>query len=68
HHRLITPDRVAFVEQDTVMAEAAHLLVSRKITGRIAYSQQILAEYGLGPDPADDMVVDQHPRAKRRPG
>ena len=67
HHQLITPDREAFVEQDTVMAEAAHLLVSRDITGRIAYSQQILAEFGLGPDPAEDIVVARHPRANRRP-
>jgi len=67
HHQLITPDREAFVEQDTVMAEAAHLLVSGDVTGRIAYSQQILAEFGLGPEPAEDMVVGQHPRARRRP-
>jgi hypothetical protein len=32
------------------------------LTGRIAYSQQLLWELGLGPEPLAELLVDQHPR------
>lgn len=67
HHRLITPEREAFVEPESVMAEAAHALVSGDLTGRIAYSQQLLAELGLGHAPAEALLVGEHPRARQQP-
>ena len=70
HHKLITPDRQAFVEPVQVMAEAALELVSgdpMEMTGRIAYSQQLLAELGLGPEVAAEFLVGEHPRSHPRP-
>ena len=55
-----------YVEDDTVMAEAAHRLVQGDLTGRVAYSQQLLAEFDLGPDPLPDMLVAEHPRSEPR--
>jgi len=49
-HRLIPPGREDMAEPPEVMAEAALLLCSREpkeLTGRIAYSQQILEEFGI---------------------
>jgi citronellol/citronellal dehydrogenase len=65
HHELITPGRESWVEPESVMARAALALVTAdpaKITGRIAYSQQILHELGLGPAPDPKLVVAAHPR------
>jgi NAD(P)-dependent dehydrogenase (short-subunit alcohol dehydrogenase family) len=50
HHRLIPPGREDLAEPPEVMAEAALLLCSREpreLTGRIAYSRQILEEFGV---------------------
>ena len=66
HHQLMRPGREAYVEDDTVMAEAAHRLVQGDLTGRVAYSQQLLAEFDLGPDPLPDMLVAEHPRSEPR--
>jgi NAD(P)-dependent dehydrogenase (short-subunit alcohol dehydrogenase family) len=49
-HRLIPPGREDIAEPPEVMAEAALVLCSREpkeLTGRIAYSQQILEEFGV---------------------
>jgi citronellol/citronellal dehydrogenase len=49
-HRLIPPGREDLAEPPEVMAEAALVLCSREpteLTGRIAYSQQLLAELGV---------------------
>jgi NAD(P)-dependent dehydrogenase (short-subunit alcohol dehydrogenase family) len=49
-HRLIPPGREDMAEAPEVMAEAALLLCSREpkaMTGRIAYSQQLLEEMGV---------------------
>ena len=49
-HRLIPPGREDMAEPPAVMAEAALLLCSREpkeLTGRIAYSQQLLEEFGI---------------------
>ncbi len=49
-HRLIPPGREDLAEAPEVMAEAALLLCSREpkeMTGRIAYSQQLLEEMGV---------------------
>jgi NAD(P)-dependent dehydrogenase (short-subunit alcohol dehydrogenase family) len=65
HHQLITPGREHYVEPESVMAEAALALVSgrpRALTGRIAYSQQLLWELGMGPRPDETMLVGDHPR------
>ena len=54
HHQLITPGRERDVEPEEVMARAALQLVSGDpavLTGRIAYSAQLLHELGLGPAP-----------------
>ncbi|MCC6437708.1 MAG: SDR family NAD(P)-dependent oxidoreductase [Acidimicrobiales bacterium] len=65
HHQLITEARRDDVEPESVMAAAALALVSgvpRRLTSRIAYSQQLLAELGLGPAPRPDQTVSAHPR------
>lgn len=64
HHRLITPEREHLVEQPDVMAAAALALVTDPpgLTGRIAYSQQLLWELGLGPEPLAELLVGEHPR------
>ncbi|HYZ93082.1 MAG TPA: SDR family NAD(P)-dependent oxidoreductase [Actinomycetota bacterium] len=49
-HRLIPPGREDIAEPPEVMAEAALVLCSRdpkELTGRIAYSQQLLEEVGV---------------------
>lgn len=49
-HQLIPPGREDIAEPPEVMAEAALLLCSRdpkELTGRIAYSQQLLEEFGV---------------------
>jgi len=66
HHRLITPERQPHVEHEGVMAAAALALVSGDadtMTGRIAYSAQLLAELGLGPEPLPEFRVGDHARA-----
>ncbi len=65
HHQLITPDREAWVEDESMMARAALELVSGPLTGRVAYSHQLLAELGLEDPPADWLLVADHPRAQR---
>ncbi len=67
HHRLVTPEREAWVEDESVMARAALELVSGELTGRVAYSHQLLAELGLAEPPADWQLVADHPRARRGP-
>ncbi|MEZ5261540.1 MAG: hypothetical protein R2755_07155 [Acidimicrobiales bacterium] len=65
HHQLITEARRDDVEPEAVMAAAALALVSGvpwPFNGRIAYSQQLLAELGLGPAPRPDQLVSAHPR------
>jgi NAD(P)-dependent dehydrogenase (short-subunit alcohol dehydrogenase family) len=64
HHRLITPEREHLVEPVEVMAAAALALVTDPpgLTGRIAYSQQLLWELGLGPEPLAELLVTEHPR------
>jgi NAD(P)-dependent dehydrogenase (short-subunit alcohol dehydrogenase family) len=64
HHGLLTPERQRLVEPVEVMAAAALALVTDPpgLTGRVAYSQQLLWELGLGPQPLDELVVAEHPR------
>jgi NAD(P)-dependent dehydrogenase (short-subunit alcohol dehydrogenase family) len=63
HHALITPEREHLVEPVDVMASAALVLVTNPaLTARIAYSQQLLWELGLGPKPLDELLVGEHPR------
>jgi len=62
HHHLITPENEGRVEPESFMARAALALVSRGLTGRIAYSHQLLAELGLESPPADWLMVDDHAR------
>jgi citronellol/citronellal dehydrogenase len=64
HHQLITPEREHLVEPVDVMASAALALVTEPpgLTGRIAYSQQLLWELGLGPRPLEELLVSEHPR------
>ena len=64
HHQLITPGREQDVEPESVMAAAALVLAHHDppLTGRIAYSQQLLWEVGLGPRPAATSLVSEHPR------
>ena len=64
HHRLITPEREHLIEPVEVMASAALALVTDPpgLTGRIAYSQQLLWELGLGPEPLEELLVAEHPR------
>jgi NAD(P)-dependent dehydrogenase (short-subunit alcohol dehydrogenase family) len=65
HHKLLTPERERLVEPIDVMASAALALVTDPpaLTGRIAYSQQLLWELGLGPKPLEELLVAPHPRA-----
>ena len=65
HHRLITPEREQWVEDETMMARAALELVAGELTGRVAYSHQLLAELGLEEPPADWQMVADHPRSRR---
>lgn len=67
HHKLVTPEREPWVEDESMMARAALELVGGELTGRIAYSHQLLAELGLEPDPADWQLVADHPRVRRQP-
>ena len=56
HHRLIPPGKEHLAEGVEVMAEAALALVSgapRERTGRVAYSQDLLAELGREARPLD---------------
>ena len=64
HHNLMTPERARLAEPAQVMAAAALALVtdSPPLTGRIAYSQQLLWELGVGPEPIGELLVDEHPR------
>lgn len=64
HHNLVTPEMERIAESADVMAAAALALVgdSPPLTGRIAYSQQLLAELGLGPAPLPALLVGEHPR------
>jgi len=65
HHRLVTPEREAWVEDESMMARAALALVAGDMTGRVAYSHQLLAELGAEASPADWQLVADHPRARR---
>lgn len=65
HHQLITPEREAWVEDESMMARAALALVGGELTGRVAYSHQLLAELGLEEVPADWLMVADHPRSRR---
>ena len=65
HHQLITPEREAWVEDESMMARASLALVSGELTGRVAYSHQLLAELGLEDSPEEWQLVADHPRAKR---
>lgn len=65
HHQLITPDRERWVEDSSMMPRAALALVAGELTGRVAYSHQLLAELGLADPPADWLRVADHPRARR---
>ena len=67
HHQLISPDREHLVEDESMMARAALALVSGDLTGRVAYSHQLLAELGLEVPPTDWLMVNAHPRARRAP-
>ncbi|MGH1492643.1 MAG: SDR family NAD(P)-dependent oxidoreductase [Acidimicrobiales bacterium] len=67
HHKLITADREQWVEDESMMARAALELVAGELTGRVAYSHQLLAELGLEESPADWQMVADHPRARRQP-
>jgi citronellol/citronellal dehydrogenase len=64
HHALLTPERERLLEPVAVMAAAALALVTDPpgLTGRVAYSQQLLWELGLGPKPLDELLVGEHPR------
>jgi len=64
HHNLLTPERQHLAEPVDVMAAAALALVTDPpaLTGRIAYSQQLLWELGLGPEPLGELLVADHPR------
>ena len=64
HHQLLTPEREHLVEPVEVMAAAALALVTDPpgLTGRVAYSQQLLWELGLGPEPLAELLVTEHPR------
>jgi NAD(P)-dependent dehydrogenase (short-subunit alcohol dehydrogenase family) len=65
HHELITPEREAWVEDESMMARAALALVSGGHSGRVAYSHQLLAELGFVEPPAEWQLVADHPRAGR---
>lgn len=67
HHKLVTPEREQWVEDESMMARAALELVAGELTGRIAYSHQLLAELGLEEPPADWQMVGDHPRSRRMP-
>jgi citronellol/citronellal dehydrogenase len=63
HHNLLTPERERLAESADVMAAAAlALCADPSLTGRIAYSQQLLWELGLGPTPLEELLVSEHPR------
>lgn len=63
HHQLLTPERERLIEPVDVMASAALALATdERLTGRVAYSQQLLHELGLGPAPLDELLVAPHPR------
>ncbi|HEU4841688.1 MAG TPA: SDR family NAD(P)-dependent oxidoreductase [Ilumatobacteraceae bacterium] len=64
HHRLLTPEREHLAEPVDVMASAALALVTDPpgLTGRVAYSQQLLWELGRGPQPLTELLVAEHPR------
>ena len=64
HHQLITAGSNQDVEPESVMAAAALVLAHHDppLTGRIAYSQQLLWEVGLGPKPREESLVSEHPR------
>jgi len=67
HHRLITPAWEPLVEPEETMATAALELVAGDplvLTGRVAYSQQLLHELGVGPAPEPSLVVGEHPRMR----
>ena len=65
HHQLITPEREAWIEPESFMARAALALVEGDLTGRIAFSHQLLAELGLEADPEEWQLVGDHPRVRR---
>ena len=68
HHELLTPEREHLVEPVEVMAAAALALVTDPpgLTGRIAYSQQLLWELGLGPEPLERAARGRAPPHRRR--
>ena len=64
HHKLMTDKLAPLAEPVDVMARAALALVADPpgLTGRVAYSQQVLWELGLGPEPDAALLVAEHPR------
>lgn len=66
HHKLITPEREQWVEDESMMARAALALVSGDLSGRVAFSHQLLAELGLEEPPAEWQMVAEHPRSRRQ--
>ena len=68
HHQLLTPERQHLAEPVDVMAAAALALVTdESLTGRVAYSQQLLWELGLGAEPLQELLVADHPRMRPLP-
>ncbi|MEL7206775.1 MAG: SDR family NAD(P)-dependent oxidoreductase [Actinomycetota bacterium] len=67
HHGLITPEREPWVEDGSMMPRAALALITGGMTGRVAYSHQLLAELGEEAAPAEWQLVADHPRARRGP-
>lgn len=68
HH--LTTSGSPDAEPPAVMAEAALLLCHRdprSLTGRIAYSQDLLAEFGVAAPPFDDAAATRPPRLTDRP-
>ena len=65
HHQLITPEREAWIEPESFMARAALALVEGELTGRVAFSHQLLAELGLEAEPEEWQLVGDHPRVRR---
>ena len=59
HHKLLTPEREHLAEPVDVMAPPRWRSspIPRRSPGRIAYSQQLLWELGLGPEPLDELLV-----------
>ncbi len=64
HHQLITPERGEAPPPRRALGLAALALVAGELTGRVAFSHQLLAELGQEAAPADWQVVADHPRSR----